>query len=54
MDIPVSVLQTYCSSMYGHENYRKGLTKERIYYFKPTMTAKQVHEKLYSMFGHLL
>lgn len=53
-DIPATVTQSYCNSIYGNENYRKNLTKSRVYLFKPETTAKQVHERLYAMFGELL
>jgi hypothetical protein len=26
-DLPVVIMQTYCNSIYGNENYRKSLTK---------------------------
>lgn len=50
----MTITQSYCNSIYGNENYRKNLTKSRVYLFKPSTTAKQVHQRLYEMFGELM
>lgn len=52
--VPVNVLQTLCNSLYGNENYRRNIIKPRIFIFDPNTTGKQIHERFFKYWGHLL